>query len=200
MGSIPTPGTIKAPLAQLVERSLGKTEVASSILAVSTKLAFEALAVMQQFCKLQKRVRLPKEAPLASPEYRRAYYEKRLEMYRAYLGGKCERCGSTENLEFDHIEPGSREFSVTERHDQSWVVIKPELDKCQLLCFECHVSKSIECGEIPPRQVHGTHGMYRHRGCRCSVCREANRVRNLKYKRRNSSVTEHGLGKTETMV
>lgn len=139
---------------------------------------------------------------MASKQYRKAYYENRLSLYRAYLGGVCVKCSTTENLEFDHIDRETKSFGVSERHDCSWDIVRLELDKCQLLCEACHVAKSIEAGDIPPRAVHGTHAMYRHHGCRCALCRKAKSILNSQYKlnRRNSSMTEHGLGKTETRV
>ena len=64
----------------------------------------------------------------------------------AYLGGRCVNCGSTNDLQFDHREPGTRRFSITERIGGRWSTIEAELVKCQLLCFECHARKhEAEC-------------------------------------------------------
>lgn len=51
------------------------------------------------------------------------------------LGGKCVVCGSSENLEFDHINPSTKSFSIMKQwHDD----VDEELKKCQLLCRDCH--------------------------------------------------------------
>ena len=32
------------------------------------------------------------------------------------LGGKCECCGSTFNLQFDHIDPTTKSFSIAKKY------------------------------------------------------------------------------------
>jgi len=57
-----------------------------------------------------------------------------------YLGGYCKKCGWTGNVaafEFHHIN-GDKEFAIGSASNKSWEVIKPELDKCELLCSNCH--------------------------------------------------------------
>ena len=57
-----------------------------------------------------------------------------------YKGGKCEICGYNKNisaLEFHHINPKEKAFTVSDtRH--SWNEAQKELDKCILLCANCH--------------------------------------------------------------
>lgn len=58
----------------------------------------------------------------------------------AYKGGKCRICGYDKcltALEFHHVEILTKEFTISARMT-SWDVIKPELDKCELLCANCH--------------------------------------------------------------
>ena len=135
---------------------------------------------------------------MASREYRKAYYEKRIAKYLEYLGGKCVRCGTTFDLEFDHIDRKTKSFTITAKYDQKWELLQPELDKCQLLCRPCHIAKSLECGDMPPLAVHGTHAMYRHYGCRCDECRRAkSELNRSRYKERhpNAASTESGSRK-----
>ena len=57
-----------------------------------------------------------------------------------YKGGKCCRCEyerCTRALEFHHIDPSKKDFAVS-RVSKSWAVIQSELDKCILLCANCH--------------------------------------------------------------
>lgn len=58
----------------------------------------------------------------------------------AYKGGKCKICGYNacpSALDFHHVEILSKEFTISARMT-SWEAIKPELDKCELLCCRCH--------------------------------------------------------------
>lgn len=58
-----------------------------------------------------------------------------------YLGGKCQICGETNIyvLCFHHIDSSQKEFSLSgSNRRKSFEHIKHELDKCQLLCINCH--------------------------------------------------------------
>ena len=59
-----------------------------------------------------------------------------------YLGGKCCKCGYNKcikALEFHHLNPTQKEFALSKQgHTRSWEKIKIELDKCVLLCANCH--------------------------------------------------------------
>ena len=75
-------------------------------------------------------------------EYNKAHrYEKRA-ICLEYLGGKCVKCGSTERLEFDHIKREGKKYSITRRITGNFDNLKEELDKCQLLCVDCHKVKT----------------------------------------------------------
>ena len=60
----------------------------------------------------------------------------------AYLGGKCERCGYNRcnaALDFHHKDPSQKDFGIAAKgHTRSWDAIKKELDKCELVCSNCH--------------------------------------------------------------
>lgn len=58
-----------------------------------------------------------------------------------YKGGKCQTCGYNKckgALEFHHIDSNKKIFTVSGRHSYGWEKIKKELDKCILLCSNCH--------------------------------------------------------------
>jgi len=72
------------------------------------------------------------------------YRHKRLKKSIEYKGGKCEVCGynkSKRALTFHHIHPKTKLFSLDSRNilTKNWDVIVKELDKCQLLCMNCHM-------------------------------------------------------------
>lgn len=57
-----------------------------------------------------------------------------------YLGGKCSKCGYNKciaALEFHHLDPKEKDknYSVLKKNFDK---LKPELDKCVLLCSNCH--------------------------------------------------------------
>lgn len=59
----------------------------------------------------------------------------------AYKGGKCENCGYCKNiaaLDFHHRDPSEKDFQVSAGSYLSWERLVPELDKCSLLCANCH--------------------------------------------------------------
>lgn len=58
-----------------------------------------------------------------------------------YLGGKCKRCNHTYPncvYDFHHRDPKQKEILVSRLMKSNWDVIKRELDKCDLLCSNCH--------------------------------------------------------------
>lgn len=70
--------------------------------------------------------------------------KKKLEWAR-YLGGKCSNCGIeiTENnyciFDFHHIDPSEKEYGIAHLFNNcSEEKLKAEVDKCILLCTNCH--------------------------------------------------------------
>jgi len=65
-----------------------------------------------------------------------------------YKGGKCEKCGydkSIRALEFHHRDPHEKDFHLAKGgHSRSWDRVKIELDKCDLLCANCHAETHDE--------------------------------------------------------
>lgn len=58
----------------------------------------------------------------------------------AYLGGSCRICGYDKwpaAFDFHHIDSMEKDFTISDVMT-SWERIKPELDKCVLLCANCH--------------------------------------------------------------
>ena len=64
-----------------------------------------------------------------------------------YKGGKCQRCGYdkyADVLEFHHRDPNVKEASWNKIRLWSWDKIKRELDKCSMLCANCHREEHIQ--------------------------------------------------------
>jgi hypothetical protein len=129
-----------------------------------------------------------------------ARYYDRLTKAKEHLGGRCVVCGTTENLEFDHINPAVKLFTLTKRR-LSKEKFEAELIKCQLLCHEHHLKKTAE--ERRSKE-HGTWGMYKR--CHCLICKAFVSGKMKEYKGRKptlyggrgryGTITEHGGGRS----
>lgn len=58
-----------------------------------------------------------------------------------YKGGECSKCGykkSLKALEFHHLDPSEKDFTIS---GKSWSFerLKKEVDKCILVCSNCHI-------------------------------------------------------------
>ena len=67
-----------------------------------------------------------------------------------YLGGKCVKCGWQGNqaaLQFHHLK--GKDFTIGNAANKSWDFIKKEIQKCILLCANCHmIEHSKKDGEL----------------------------------------------------
>lgn len=59
-----------------------------------------------------------------------------------YKGGSCEICGYDKcigALEFHHLDPSQKDFGIGNKgYTRSWKKVKEELDKCIMVCANCH--------------------------------------------------------------
>ncbi|MDD4989481.1 MAG: hypothetical protein PHS53_05195 [Candidatus Pacebacteria bacterium] len=59
-----------------------------------------------------------------------------------YKGGKCQICGYDRFpgvLELHHLNKAEKSFGIGDKgYTRSWEKVKAELDKCILLCANCH--------------------------------------------------------------
>jgi len=59
-----------------------------------------------------------------------------------YKGGECQICGYNkcrQALHFHHINPEEKSFTIGNKGSSiAWDKLKKELDKCILLCSNCH--------------------------------------------------------------
>jgi predicted HNH restriction endonuclease len=59
-----------------------------------------------------------------------------------YKGGKCCFCGYKKfggALEFHHVDENKKDFGISLKGlTRSWAKIKNEIDKCVLVCANCH--------------------------------------------------------------
>lgn len=79
-------------------------------------------------------------------EYLKVAVKKRRKVLRQhaveYKGGKCILCGYNkciDALEFHHSNSGNKDFGLSQKGiTRSWQKVRAELDKCVLICANCH--------------------------------------------------------------
>jgi len=56
------------------------------------------------------------------------------------LGGKCKKCGNDNifHLCFHHINDIDKDFSICNNNNKRWSELVIEINKCELLCQNCH--------------------------------------------------------------
>tara|TARA_B100000902_G_C27199117_1_gene858093 strand:+ start:166 stop:1170 length:1005 start_codon:yes stop_codon:yes gene_type:complete len=82
-------------------------------------------------------------------EDQRRIRKERRQYLEEYLGGKCVKCGATERLDFDHIIPADKSYTIGSNITCfSLEELILEVDKCQLLCRPCHIQKGRENGDF----------------------------------------------------
>lgn len=71
----------------------------------------------------------------------KTFRKKNKERAIEYKGGKCQICGYNKcnnALEFHHVDPSKKDFHISKNMNKSWEKIKNEIDKCVLVCANCH--------------------------------------------------------------
>ena len=67
---------------------------------------------------------------------------KRKEELMEYKGGKCVACGYSKKVpsayDFHHLDPKEKEFSISKARFLGMEELKKEVDKCILVCKNCH--------------------------------------------------------------
>jgi hypothetical protein len=101
---------------------------------------------------------------------RQRYQRKRAEAI-ALLGGRCVTCGTTDDLEIDHVDRATKTYSISLMLSRTpWPQVLQELAKCQLLCHDDHKVKTLN--EMIGPRAHGTWAAIRRAHCKCEVCRK----------------------------
>ena len=112
-------------------------------------------------------IHMPYADKKAQREFQRNWLHKRRSTWLV-TNGPCVKCGSTRDLEVDHVDPSQK----LDHKVWSWSESRrdTELAKCQVLCRKCHLKKTVSV--YTPK--HGTRNMYLKHGCRCVRCRTEN--------------------------
>jgi len=86
-------------------------------------------------------------------EYQRKWMAKRRNDWLA--GKSCLVCGSTNNLEVDHIDRTKKKYQISSLWGMN--INNPnrvaELAKCQVLCHKCHIDKTNKFDRLRGSEV-----------------------------------------------
>lgn len=130
-------------------------------------------------------------------QYMRKYllerFHKRMAEVKEHLGGKCCKCGSTEDLEIDHIDRTQKSFTVAKGWSYNKELFWAEVAKCQLLCQKCHnIKTAADLGQTPARGTHGTLSAYRY--CKCDLCKKVHTDYCREWKRNRKKKGDNASG------
>lgn len=80
-------------------------------------------------------------------EIQKARADERREVIASYkLSKGCVDCGYNENayaLEFDHLPGTDKRRTVASTMYQSWKAIWAEIEKCEVVCANCHAIRTF---------------------------------------------------------
>ena len=75
------------------------------------------------------------------------------EMAINYKGAKCELCGynkALSALEFHHLNTSEKDFGISDKgYTRSWKKVRQEIDKCILICANCHRELHEDIKQLP---------------------------------------------------
>ena len=100
------------------------------------------------FERLSKVIKHGKKKKISNTEAVESWRKRKKKALVEYKGGKCQCCGYSrciEALEFHHLDPNIKSFTISGK-SKSFNSLKSEVDKCILVCSNCH--KEIHAGLI----------------------------------------------------
>ena len=104
----------------------------------------------EKWAEYQKEKGLAKRKKWYSNPKNRQKTTKRVDTFRtnkkrdliAYKGGKCSKCGYNKDVtgayDFHHLDPKEKYFNISKKMYINIELLKQEVDKCVLVCRNCH--------------------------------------------------------------
>lgn len=115
--------------------------------------------------------------------YDQERYLSRKDELLKIVGSECVICGSMDSIEFDHIDPSTKEYALMSRWNRPLSEILGEAKKCQPLCHVCHKDKTAQ-----ERSVEHGQGVTGKRNCRCGPCRELKNAYKREWRKRRNEM------------
>lgn len=141
MGSIPSASTMISEDRKIEAQRLYDEIGNIKIVAKTLHISYEAL---KKFIVFKDRPKRQIKPVRDTSEYRVNVKQRLID----YKGGKCQICGYNRcinALEFHHINPKEKDFTIS-GGTKSFNTLKLEVDKCILVCSNCH--REIHAGLI----------------------------------------------------
>jgi 5-methylcytosine-specific restriction endonuclease McrA len=135
---------------ELVEKIRGYYNEGNSCQKTSDKFGVGKTTVRSYVDIRVKKKKSDEEIRAARVEAVQRRRHKIKQMAIDYKGGCCQECGYNNYngaLEFHHLDPNEKDFSLGYKgHCTAWEKVKEELDKCVILCANCH--REVHAGLI----------------------------------------------------
>ncbi len=85
-----------------------------------------------------------------------SFRKRQIARAKKLLGNRCSICGydkCSEALEFHHLDPKQKAFSISSNSNKKWETLEPEIKKCILLCANCHREVEYEITILPSGEM-----------------------------------------------
>lgn len=107
-------------------------------------------ATITKYCNNKRIILTEEERKFKNIERVKKRRRELKRMAVAYKGDTCQECGyhrCIDVLEFHHLDPNEKDFGIASKGvTRSWEKVKEELDKCIMVCANCH--REIHAGLI----------------------------------------------------
>jgi DNA-binding CsgD family transcriptional regulator len=114
-------------------------EIGESISSISRKLKISRFTISKYLDLFGIKKREIKKNKQNSELIQNWRIDRKIKLI-SYKGGKCEICGYSKSLralQFHHLDPKEKDFSIS-GSSFSFEKLKKEVDKCILVCANCH--------------------------------------------------------------
>ncbi|KKL48678.1 hypothetical protein LCGC14_2323100 [marine sediment metagenome] len=103
----------------------------------------------------------------------------------------CSFCGRNDRLHLHHTDPATKTAHTS--HIWGWRESRrlAEIAKCIILCTNCHAQLHGDIKRKNTPIVHGGLRTYKHKGCRCWLCRGVNRLHLRYYEKHKKCLPTH---------
>ncbi len=92
----------------------------------------------------------------------------------AYKGGKCEECGYDKQIprvfDFHHRDPKQKEFAIGSYTVLNFEKLKNEVDKCELVCKNCHAEIHHESDKANRQKLLDAHKEWKSTRLKSKIC------------------------------
>lgn len=115
-----------------------------------------------------------------------------------YLGGKCKKCGNENifQLTFHHLNNKKYTISHLINKNYRWSLIKEEIEKCELLCCNCHQEIHYK-DEVVDNSIRNNKQIYlEYKGQKCEKCGYNNCSKALSFhhlKNKKFDISDHRI-------